>query len=73
MARRHGGTVSTTWNIGDAVVTYHYPSRNDRPGMFTCSMHGAQRERKIERWIYAPDSACEHVLKLGRSNGFWSD
>lgn len=73
MSIRRGSAISSTWNIDGAVVTYHHPSRRNRPGRFTCSMHGTQRECKIDRWIYAPEPVCEHVLKLGRSNGFWTD
>lgn len=71
MARRKARKVGSTWDLEGVTLTYCHPPRNDRPGVFVCSEHGEQHERKIERWVYAPEPACEHVMRIGNRNGFW--
>ena len=73
MVRRGVRSLESTWQLDGVTLTYRHPPRNYRPGVFVCSQHGEQRERKIERWVYAPEPACEHVMRIGTGNGFWTD
>ena len=73
MGRRGVRVLGATWESDGVTVTYHHPSRRNRPGLFVCSEHGEQHERMLDRWVYAPEPACEHVTRIGTGNGFWTD
>ena len=63
---------AATWQIDGESVRYDYGKTRLSPGLFTCSKHGQQRERRMDRWLYAPEPACAHVAQIGRECGFWT-